>query len=165
MEGGGTVYATIDANVLLEFIRTDQLDLLGRNPAYQFTIPEDVYGEIEAPSQKQRLNQAIQRDYFHDVQRVQGEALRLYQDIRKRLDKGEAACIALSAVNDWYVASDETGALDEVAEAYLGRSKVHRSADILLSAVANDLVTVQRADKLKAQFEPRYSFNSFGDLL
>lgn len=165
MAGDGPVHATIDANVLLEFIRTQRLDLLGRNPDYQFIVPDTVHREIQVPAHEQRLDQAIGRNFFRRAQLVQPEALDLYQRIRKRLDKGESACIALSAVNGWYVASDETGALDEVAEAYLGRGKILRSADILLSAIGHDLITVNRADKLKDQFDRRYSFTSFGGFL
>lgn len=165
MDGDGTVHTTIDANVLLEFIRTEELELLGRNPDYQFIVPDTVYREINVPSHKQRLDQAISRDFFRRAQLVQEDALNLYQRIRRRLDKGESACIALSAVNDWYVASDEVGALDKVAEAHVGHRRVVRSADILLSAIAHNLVTVQRADELKDEFDKRYSFASFGDFL
>lgn len=165
MEGDGPTDVTVDTDVLLEFIRTQRLDLLGRNPAYRFIVPDNVYVEIEEPSQKERLDQAIDRDFFPRARLVQPEALDLYQKIRKRLDKGESACIALSAVNGWYVASDETGALDEVAEAYLGRRKVIRSADILLTAIKRDLLDVREADKLKTAFDKEYSFRSFGDFL
>lgn len=165
MAGDGTVHATIDANVLLEFIRTRRLDLLGRNPAYRFIVPDDVYVEVEETGQKERLDRAIDRDFFRRARLVQPEALDLYQKIRERLDKGESACIALSAVNGWYVASDETGALDDVAEAYLGRRKVLRSADILLAGIRRDLLDVSTADKLKDEFDKEYSFRTFGDFL
>lgn len=165
MQGDGPVRATIDTDILLEFIRAQQLDLLGRNAQYDFVLPDTVYEEVEVPSQQKRLDEAIRRDYFRRARLVQPDALERYQQIRKRLDKGESACIALSAVNGWYVASDERGALDAVAEAHLGRGKVLRSADILLAAIGQNLLDVHQADELKDEFSEEYAFDTFGDFL
>lgn len=161
-EGDGTIFATIDTDVLLEFIRQDRLDLLGRNSAYQFIVSDTVYEEVEEKGQKAKLDEAISRDYFRRSKLVQIEALNLYQEIRGRLDKGESACIALAATNDWYVASDEKGALEGLVETHVGRGRLLNSADILLQSIKEDLLDTSEADALKDSFDKEYSFSTFG---
>lgn len=63
-EGDGPIFATIDTDVLLEFMREDRLGLLGRNPAFQFIVSDTVYKEVENAGQKATLDRAISRDYF-----------------------------------------------------------------------------------------------------
>lgn len=160
-EGDGTIFATIDTDVLLEFIRQDRLDLLGRNPAYQFNVSDTVYEEVEEKGQKAKLDKAISRDYFRRTRLVQIEALHVYQKIRGRLDKGESACIALAATNDWYVASDEKGALEVLVETHVGRDRLLNSADILLQSIKEGLLETSEADALKESFDKEYSFSTF----
>lgn len=160
-EGDGAIFATIDTDVLLEFVREDRLELLGRNPAFQFIVSDTVYTEVENAGQKAKLDRAISRDYFRRSSLDQMEALQLYQELRKRLDKGEAACIALSSVNGWHVASDEKGALEELVESHLGRGKLLTSADILLRSIQEGLLDADEADAIKDAFSNEYSFQTF----
>lgn len=162
VEGDGPIFATIDTDVLLEFIREDRLDLLGRNPAFQFIVSDTVYREVENQGQKAKLDEAISRDYFRRSRLDQMQALELYQVVRHRLDKGEAACIALAATNGWYVASDEKGVLEGIVETHVGPDRLLNSADILLQSIKEGLLDVAEADALKDAFGKEYSFSTFG---
>ena len=53
--------ALVDANVLINFIHMDQLDLLGKLKEYRFVIPEHVAVEITRKDQAAALKNAFQQ--------------------------------------------------------------------------------------------------------
>jgi hypothetical protein len=51
MPASGSVVRIVaaDANILINFIHVQRLDLLGHLPEYEFVMPEEVRGEITDP--------------------------------------------------------------------------------------------------------------------
>lgn len=158
-------YATVDADILVAFIKANRLDVLEQLPGTQFVVSDTVLREVAVADQQNPLLRSIDRGFLERASVKRMELLEIYRRLRARLDPGESACIALAAGNDWFVATDERGATRSLIQEHVGLHRHLTSADILLDAVRTELLSVPEADKLAHTFDQRYSFDSIGDFL
>lgn len=157
-----------DANIIINLIHVDQLDLLVRLPGYQFVVPDQVVEEVTDPSQSCVLEKAIQRGVLTKEAVTDVEGLTLYAEFTRIMGRGEAACLTLAVTRGWLLASDEKRVLRREAVTRLGTGRLLNTPGIILLAIKAGLLTVEAADRARAILETRrfrMAFSSFGDLL
>ena len=67
-----------DANVLINFLRLEKLDLLGNLPEHEFLVPDHVVEEISDPTQRERLDEGV-RAGFLSMLSLRHRGKRLFQ--------------------------------------------------------------------------------------
>lgn len=157
-----------DANVLINLIHVDRLDLLAKLPGYEFVVPDHVIEEITAPDQRLRLDDALTNAWLRRESIVDVPEITLFADLHRILGAGEAACLAIATSRGWYVASDEKGAFRREALARLGQGRLLTTPGLLLMAIRGGVLSVEDADSIKLTLEQnrfRLPFRSFAELL
>lgn len=156
-----------DANVLINFIHIQQLDLLSRLNDQGFIVPQHVIDEITWDSQANALSLALEEGHLHPCDLDDDETEDLYNSLRVFIEAGEAACIAIAHMRDYAVATDEKGDAERIATELLGKTRLLRTESILRRCIDAGLITVPEADAFKATLATkRYAmkFASFADL-
>jgi len=156
-----------DANVLINFIHIQQLDLLNRLNDQGFIVPQHVIDEITWDNQAKALSLAFEEGHLHPCDLDDDETEDLYNSLRSFIEAGEAACIAIAHMRDCAVATDEKGDAERIATELLGKKRLLRTESILRQCIAAGLITVPEADAFKATLATkRYAmkFASFADL-
>ena len=172
MQGSGESQRTIivDASVLINFLKIGRLDLLKRLPGYGFRIPEEVYREVSDVSQRRVLDLALQEGWIEQISFSEIEELRAYDQYRRQMDAGEAACLAVAVCRRWILACDESRkkrVYREVQEK-LGAGHLLNTPGVLVKLIQAGLLDVQEADLIKEELARnrfRMTFSSFQDLL
>lgn len=155
-----------DANVLINLLHIDRLDLIVELEGYEFLIPENVNAEITRD--RERLDEFIQAGWLTVITLNTVPALELYADLVQRMGKGEAACLALAEVNGWLISSDEKKAFLREVEKRLAPGSLITTPGLMLLGIRANLMTLEEADVAKALLEVRkfrMSFGSFRELL
>lgn len=166
--GAGVIIVITDANVLINFLRIEQLALLAALKGYRFLVPEEVLREITEPNQHSAVNVAINKGLLSNAFEHTVESLDLFAKLRDFMGRGEAACLALAATTGCYIASDERKKFYRIALTHLGEARILRTEAIIVQAIIQGLVSVAEADGFKATLAAnRYliPFESFADLL
>ncbi|MGD8890949.1 MAG: hypothetical protein PVF53_21205 [Desulfobacterales bacterium] len=161
-------FTLVDANVLINFIHIDQLDLLGKLKGYRFVIPEHVEVEITSKDQAALLKKAIQNGFLEQTVITDTKEMADYAEFHKTLGQEESACLAISVNRDFSIASDEKGVFRRLVLKKIGQRRLLTTPDLILVAVRTKLISVAQADKLKAKLEAhRYKmkFQSFKEFL
>lgn len=91
--------------------------------------------------------------------------LQTFAQLANQVDDGEAACIAVAADRDCYVATDERGATRHLIRAWVGEGRQLDSARILLSLVREDVLDVSEADKILEGVSVEYDVDTLGQFL
>ena len=157
-----------DASVLINFIRLERLDLMARLVGWRFIVPEEVLAEITDPDQRIVVEAALTAGGLgRDSVNTPTENA-AYAELRAVMGQGEAACLAMAQARGWLVACDEKRRFLWEATARLGSDRIVNTPGMLLKAIRDGIITVEKADRLKdalATHRFRVSFASFGDLL
>lgn len=167
MADSHTIVVT-DANVLINFLHMQRLDLLGSLPGYRFVVPEHVVREILRPEQATLLTQAFDDGTLGRMSIQNLEAMALFADLVHVMGKGEASCIALAATNGWFVACDERGLVRRVTNEKLGEGRLLNTAGILVLAIRAGMLSIEEADRLKgilARHRFKLKFKSFREVI
>ncbi|WP_018292010.1 hypothetical protein [Verrucomicrobium sp. 3C] len=158
----------MDANVLINLLRIGQVPLLARLNGYRFLVPEEVMQEIADLRQRELLASAVAAGYLGQVVVDTVDSLALFAELRERMGRGEAACLALAATTGTHIASDEKKRFRRCAIELIGPTRIVRTESILLEAIRQGHISVAEADGFKEALEAnRYSmsFGSFSELL
>ena len=156
----------VDANVLVNLIHLDRLDLLNSLPDYEFVVPDIVVSEITVEEQAQRLNAALDQGYLR-AEPIVGAECDTYAELTEFMGRGEAACIAMAEARGWLIASDEKRRVLRTARDRLGEGRVLNTPGILLLAIRTGEMTVDEADRAKPILENHrftMKFTSFAEL-
>jgi len=167
MADSHTIVVT-DANVLINFLHMQRLDLLGSLPGYRFVVPEHVVREILRPEQGTMLAQAFDDGTLGRMSIKDLGAMALFAELVHVMGKGEASCIALAATNGWFVACDERGLVRRVTNEKLGEGRLLNTAGILVLAIRAGLLSIEEADRLKgilARHRFKLKFKSFREVV
>ena len=115
-----------DANVLINLIQVDRLDLLGALPGLGFIVPYEVESEVVVPAQSQALAGAIGAGHLRQHTFTTTKELQLYAEYVQVLGTGEAACMAMAEVHGWSIAapSDERGKFLKLVRLRLGAQRI-----------------------------------------
>ena len=157
-----------DANILINLIHAQALELLGRLDGYAFVTVDQVEAEITKPEQATALRHAIDAAWLHREAVTTIEGLSIFADLTRIMGRGEAACLALAETQRWYVASDEKKVFRREALARLGQGRILTTAGLIVLAIRANLLTIDQADAIKLVLESkrfRMAFASFRDII
>lgn len=157
-----------DANVLINMMHIEKLDLCARLPGLELVVPDHVREEINRPEQLSMLDGAVTRGLFRLVSITEKEDIDLFVELRTRLGRGETACIVLAIGHSWAVASDERGRFRQEVMRRIGADRIIGTADLFIRAIEAGLLSIQEADSDKALLEKRrfrMPFGSFKDVM
>lgn len=157
-----------DANILINLIHVQRLELLGALPGYEFVVPDEAVREVTDPAQCEALQAAITSSVLWPVAIDDMATLELFAELRAIMGPGEAACLSLAVQRGWLIASDEKRVFRREAQARLGPGRILNTAGILLLAIRAGMLTTEQADNAKSELERRrfrMKFASFRDLL
>lgn len=159
-----------DANILINFIKIDRLDILQKLQIYAFYIPEEVYVEITYPAQRLVLDQVLGEGWLRKTEIADQNELLSYTRYRQQMGDGEAACLAIATCRRWIMACDEekNKLISREIQYELGKGYLLNTPGILLKAIHESILTVSQADAIKcslAQNRFVMSFASFQDLI
>ena len=163
-----TKFTIVDANVLINFIHLDLLDILGKLRGYRFVIPEHVEVEITRKDQAADLKKAIQNGILEQTVITNIKEMADYAEFHKTLGQGESACLAIAVNRGFSVVSDEKGVFRRLVLKEIGQDRLLTTPDLIIAAVRSKLITVAQADKWKAKLEThrfKMKFQSFKELL
>lgn len=157
-----------DANVLINLIHAEILHLLGQLPPFEFVVVEEVVGEISRPDQAKALQDAIDAGHIARTTIDDPAALTLRSELAMIMSKGEAASLAVAVTRGAYIACDERKVFRREAIKRLGQDAILTTPGVMLLGIRANLLTVERADEIKAHLETRrfvMRFKSFRELL
>ncbi|MGH9770400.1 MAG: hypothetical protein ACRD4Q_01645 [Candidatus Acidiferrales bacterium] len=164
----GQVVVT-DATVIINFAHLDRLDVLGRVPTARFVLPPEVVGEIAYPAQAAALASAVGKGFLRVEPLLDVQGLEMYAQFRKTLGKGESACLALAAIHDWLLASDDNQpAFRRRVSERLRPGRMLNTVGIIVRAIQEGVVTLAEANAMipvLAKHRFRLPFDSFEHLL
>jgi len=144
-----------DANVLINLMHTERLDLFARLPSFELVIPDHVREEILIPAQRKALDSALDSELFQVVSITEPEDIALFSDLTVRLGRGEVACLVLALRHGWMLASDEKRRFRREATHRIGAGRILGTADLYIRAIHAGLVTIEEADADKARLEEK----------
>ena len=165
------ITVALDANVLINFLSVQRLDLLECLPGFRFVVPMQVVQEVchpDFPDQTALLRASLAAGRLREETSASAAKSSYFAEFCQVMDLGEAACLALAEARGWHVASDEKGIFMGIAQKRLGENRILNTPGIMLLAIKAGLLQVQEADALKARWEPqrfKAAFASFADAL
>ena len=162
-----TVVVT-DTSILINFLHTGHLWLLGRLPGFRFVIPDEVIAEIAQADQQQIIAEAMAAGHVQRESISSPDELALFAELRQILGAGESSCLTLAEKRGWIVACDEKRVFLREATRRLGAGRILNTPGIYALSIQGGLITVAAADEAKAVLEKhrfQMAFRSFSDLL
>jgi predicted nucleic acid-binding protein len=90
-----------DANVLINLVHVERLDLLSALADFKFVVPDHVATEITIPEQRQLLQATLARHDLHQDSLTSPQELALYAGLHRFMGQGEAACLAMAESRGW----------------------------------------------------------------
>lgn len=158
----------MDANVLINLIHVDRLELFAELPDLEFVIPDHVRIEIKLPDQRAALDSAIDRGLLRIELITDPKDIAMFVELTKQLGRGEAACLVLALRHGWTVASDEKRRFRREAVSRIGDDRIIGTVDLFVRAINSDLITIDESDTDKALLEERrfrMPFRSFHEIV
>ena len=165
------VLLVTDTSVLVNFLRIDRMDLIGRLSS-RFLVTDHAAGEITDVHFEQlaRFHAAIAAGSC-EVCRVENDAaLELFAQLSgtQRLGVGESATIAHAISIGAGLALDDKRAANEARRIHSGLP-IFGTADLVVQMIVEGLVSVEDADAIKDDWAANHRFRlkitTFGDLL
>lgn len=134
-----------DTTVLINFGRTGAFQLLRRLYSRQLMIVSEVEEEVRDTHSRRSLDTALREGWIEEHTLEDPKELFLFGNLLGRLEKGEAASLALAKVQRWRLATDDKKAR-EIAKGELHLT-VTGSIGILVKAMNQGICTVDDADR------------------
>jgi len=104
-----TRVVVVDATVVIHLAKAGRLDLLGALEGWDFVVPGQVVEEVTYAEQAAALAAALAAGHLRRETSTDLAEIALYAELRDRMGKGEAACLAMAASRGWLLASDDRG--------------------------------------------------------
>ena len=164
-----------DTSVLINFLKIDRMDLVGRYPG-RLLATDHVQSELadDYPEQRTRYEAAVTSGLLDTCSVTDPAEVSLFGRLGPgvRLGAGECSAIAVALSRGFALAIDDNRAIKiALREAELAGKTliVLRTQDIVVALIRASALTVQEADRVKAEWEQRHRFRlkvrSFQDLL
>lgn len=164
-----------DTSVLINFLKIDRMDLLGRHPA-GFLATDHVREEISDryPAQVDRYAAAIRAGWVAEEAVNIPVEVALFGRLSKtpRLGAGECSAIAVALNRRHALAIDDGRAIRRALhEAGIAGQmlKILRTQDVVIELIHANVLTIEQADGIKLDWETHHRFRiaalSFESLL
>lgn len=137
MIGVPSLIVVSDTSVLVNFLRIDRMDLIGRHP-FRFVVTDHVAAEItdHYAEQKARFQAAVAAGVLEQHSITGAAALDLFSQLSetRRLGAGESAAIAYAAVNGFALAIEDRRAARQ-ARALKPELTIFGTQDLMASMI------------------------------
>jgi predicted nucleic acid-binding protein len=144
-----------DANVLINLLHVQRLDLLAALPGFEFVVPDDVISEIIDSAQRPALDAALSGGRLRRETMTDSHELTDYALLRQVMGAGESACVVLAQARGWLIASDEKGRFRREVNERLGPGRLVTTPGLFVLAIRAGVMTVEEADDAKRILEQR----------
>lgn len=149
---GATRNVAVDATVLINLIRAGRLDILGALEAWRFVVPDQVVEEVSDPEQATVLGRTFEAGRLHRDSSTDPEEIATYAELKLRMGKGEAACLAIAVTRGWMLASDDRGrAFRRLVRERIGEDRLIDTPGIVRIAQRDGVVSADEADRIRAR--------------
>lgn len=160
MCGRGPTPIVLDTSVLLNFIKIDRIDLLGRLDT-PVVILDQVLDEVRRPEQRKAVEDAVATGTL-GIQSVRNPTeVSLFAELRAggRLGAGECAVLAVAISRRWIA-----GLQDRRAQAEGRRRRKDlaycQTEDLVWKLIQSGQLTVEEADSFLTEWAARHHFKS-----
>jgi hypothetical protein len=168
---GPTAILVTDTSVLVNYLRIDRMDLIGRL-SIRFLVTDHAAGEIlgDYPEQVDRFRRAVTANIVEVCRVADDDALELFARLTStaRLGVGESASIAYALSIGAALAIDDRRAAKE-AKRIDGRIVILGTADIMCQLIREGLLTLAEADAILVDWATNHRFKlkvqSFAEIL
>jgi predicted nucleic acid-binding protein len=149
---GATRNVAVDATVLINLIQAGRLDILGALEGWRFVVPDQVVEEVSHSEQAAVLERAFEAGLVHRESSTDPGEIAIYAELRLRMGKGEAACLAIAATRGWALASDDRGrAFRRLVRERIGEGRLIDTPEIVRIAHRDGVVSEDEADQIRAR--------------
>lgn len=150
----------LDTSVLLNFVKLDRLELLGR-VGTPVAVPDQVLGEVLVPTQRQAVAAAMKRHLLRPLRGMAPEELAWFARFRRddRIGADECAVLAVAAHRGW------TAALQDREAQAAGRRRrpslrYCETEDLLLALIRSGALGRREARRMLEEWAQRHHFAS-----
>ena len=161
-----------DTSVLINFLRIDRMDLIGRHPK-RFLATDHVGAEITSsyPEQRERYQAAVASGLLDTCSVVDPEEVALFLKLGpgQQLGAGECSAIAVAIRRRYPIAIDDNRAIKRAIREVGAKLEVVRTTDLMVSLIRAGILDVAAADRIKDEWAQYHRFkiktDSFQELL
>ena len=161
-----------DTSVLINFLRIDRMDLIGRHPQ-RFLATDHVGAEITSsyPEQQERYQSAVASGLLDTCSVVDPEEVELFLKLGpgQQLGAGECSAIAVAIRRRYAIAIDDNRAIKRAIREVGAKLEVVRTTDLMVSLIRAGILDVASADRIKDDWAQYHRFkikaDSFQELL
>ncbi len=140
----------VDATVVIHLTRAGRLHVLGAIKGYVFVVPDQVVEEVTYPEQATALAHALHAGHLRRETSTEPGEVALYAELRHRMGKGEAACLAMSVHRGWMLASDDRGrAFRRLVRARIGEKNLMDTMTIVNLARKQGTLSAAEAERIQ----------------
>ena len=161
-----------DTSVLINFLRIDRMDLIGRHPQ-RFLATDHVGAEITSsyPEEQERYQSAVASGLLDTCSVVDPEEVALFLKLGpgQQLGAGECSAIAVAIRRRYPIAIDDNRAIKRAIREVGAKLEVVRTTDLMVSLIRAGILDVAAADRIKDDWAQYHRFkikaDSFRELL
>lgn len=158
-----------DANILINLVHIQRVDLLACFQDLRFVVPMPVRREIVQPKHRQIIEASEVAAHFALEDLTNLGELQLFAELRSVMGDGEAACLAMATERGaWIATLDKKRRFRREARRLVGEARILNLAGLIVIAIQHGILTVSEADGYKAVLEKhrfRWKFRTFQELL
>ncbi len=148
-EPGETV--VVDATVIIHLAKAEHLALLGCVKGWAFVVPDQVVAEVTYADQAAALARALAAGHLLKESSTDPREIAIYAELRQRMGRGEAACLAMASCRGWMVASDDQGrAFRRLVREHIGEGRLIDTAAIVQTACEQGELSPDEAQRITA---------------
>ncbi len=161
-----------DTSVLINFLRIDRMDLIGRHPQ-RFLATDHVDAEITSdyPDERMRYQTAVASGLLDTCSVVDPDEVALFLRLRpgERLGAGECSALAVAINRKYPIAIDDNRAVKRAVREVGARVEVVKTVDVVVALIQAGVLDIAAADQIKDIWERHHRFRikaaSFRDML
>jgi len=161
-----------DTSVLINFLRIDRMDLIGRHPK-RFLATDHVGAEITSsyPEEQERYQAAVASGLLDTCSVVDPEEVTLFLKLGpgQQLGAGECSAIAVAIRRRYPIAIDDNRAVKRAIREVGAKLEVVRTTDLMVNLIRAGILDVASADRIKDDWAQYHRFkikaDSFQELL
>lgn len=140
----------LDATVVIHLAKSGRLDLLGSLEGWAFVVPDQVVEEVTYPDQAAALERALQAGHLRREASTDPAEVTLYAQLKQRMGKGEAACLAVAASRGWMLASDDRGrAFRRLVGSRIGLDRLVDTGELTDTAREQGVISADEASRIR----------------
>jgi len=160
-----------DTSVLINFLKIDRLELLGRC-SERFLVTDHVREEITDNflEQLQRFQKGLQKQILEEIRVVDSAEMEIFSTLmqKRKLGIGECSAISVAIHRQCALAIDDNLAI-KITLSLAPALPILRTQDLMVKMIQEDIISVSEADAILHDWAKNHRFklkiDSFEELL